>query len=489
MLNRLRRMTIVGGIIFLLIGVVLISGCERKTPGKMTVLIQGSDAYARWLQTKITKFSKSFDWQVTVSTYVQNEDLLDMLNLEQETQSKKIGVIEVPLELSQQLVRHKKVIPFSRAASEERLARDLRTYNPAMFPLTQKVQKVSLMPERADVFLMVYLKVPVKNLLKEWKLYEREFSFVLQRYNHWGLPIGYSFEKDPSKWDFYDLAFMGYYWAAKPYHDALIPRLGHQGLPTTGTLNALATRVIESGGTNKDLQNPLSRPVVDMFQWESLFVKENYYNPEMWENGWSSANLVNEFLNRRLFLTFLNQQQLFSLFEKIDSNKTKIPVRTEDVGISILPRGCSLMLGPERVPETAGSNSSSLYVWSLGIPSTFPDAPFAYKLIRFMTSRNLQAEAMNKFGILPTRKGVLAEADSVLDQSWKRNVFHVLRKQLNAGVIMLPSDSEWTHLGALYLAAWENICVKSKLSRQNAIKKALKPIFKDVMKSRGGTGQ
>ncbi len=479
MVYRFRKMW-VWGVVVLLVGAISGGGCGRQSRQEMTVFIQGSDAYAKWLQEKVSDFGKSLGCKISVSTYFQNEDLLDMLNLEKDGRSNKMGVIEVPLELSDYLRETKMIIPLKRAVSEEQLRHDLRKYDFRLFPMEKDPQKAALIPGRGTIILMAYLKPAVKEVLRDWKLYRREFSFVMQKYNHWGLPTGYSMETNPEKWDFYDLAFMAYYWAAKPYQGLLIPRLAHWGAPATGALNDLSVRVFELGASPDDLFNPLDERIVDMFQWESLFIKEGFYNPEMWESNWSGKELVSEFLSEHIFLAFLDQSQMFSLFGSLSSSTLQVSLQLNQVGLSPLPKGCSLLLAHNLVPEREGKHTSGFYEWSFGIPSKFRNPQLAYKVIRFITNENLQRQAMNRFGFLPSRKSILAESDSVLDSPWKRAVFQVVKNQLAAGVQPFPSDSRWNRIGALYLAAWENICVEKQITKWNAVEDALKPVAVDV---------
>ncbi|NOY79053.1 MAG: hypothetical protein GXO76_14470 [Calditrichaeota bacterium] len=479
MINRFRKVWI-WGLVLLIVGAVLAPGCGQRSPREMTVLIQGSDAYAKWLQEKLSGLGKSFGWKITVSAYFQDEDLLDMLNLEKDGRSNKMGVIEVPLELSDYLRKKKMIIPLKQAVSEEQLRQDLRMYDFSLFPEENNAQKVTFLPERGTLFLMAYFKPAVREVLRDWRLYEREFSFVMQKYNHWGLPVGYAMEKNPEKWDFYDLAFMAYYWAAKPSQGLLIPRMAHSGAPTTGTLNDLSTRAFELGASTNDLFHPLNTSVIDMFQWESLFIKEGLYNPEMWENNWLGTDLISEFLSENIFLSFFDQSQLFTLFGGLASDTLHVPLKLSEVGISTLPKGCSLLLGKNLVSERAGKKVSGFYLWSLGIPSRFRNPQLAYKVIRFITGENLQKQAMNTFGYLPSRKNILAASDSVLDRRWKREIFRVVKKQLAIGVQPFPSDFKWNKIGALYLAAWENICVEKQTTRWNAIENALKSMDNEV---------
>lgn len=468
------------GLIVLVGGFILGQGCGQKSPHEMKILVRESDTYAKWLQDKLSDLGKSFSCKIVVSTYSQDEDLLDMLNLQKDGHSNKIGVVEVPLELSRRLLADKMIIPLSKAVSEERLNHDLKAYNFKLFPIASNARETALIPERGNIFLMAYLKLPVKDVLRDWKLYRREFSFVLQKYNHWGLPSGYTLEADPEKWDFYDLTFMAYYWAAKPYHSLLIPRVAHRGGPTTEALNDLSTRIFELGASTGDLFNPLNESMVDALQWESIFIKEGYYNPEMWENDWSGSDLISEFLNRHIFLTYFNQSQLFTLLGSLTSDTLRVPIKLDDIGIAALPKGCSVILGHDLVPERPGKKTSGFYMWSLGIPSKFRNPQLAYKVIQFMTGENLQQQQMNEFGFLPSRKNILAESDSILDKSWKKAVFRVLKKQLVAGVQPFPSDSSWNKIGALYLAAWQNICVEKQITQWKAVENALKPLAKDV---------
>ena len=457
-----------------------LGGCRKKSPRNLTLAIHASDTYAAWLQTQLKQFTRHSKWSVTIQNYGQCDDLLDLMNLERDASHKTLAVVQVPMEIGTRLISEGYLSDLSRISKPGQLAAELNAFEPRMLWPASSGTGIYLIPGQGALFLLAYLKTPLQDVEENWELYKREFSFVMMKYNHWGVPAGFKLDADPDKWDFYDLAFMGYYWAARPYNKELLPRIAHRSLACESTVNEMAARLFELGGTKKTLFHFLSDANLDQLQWESLFVKEGFYNAEMWENHWSGPELVAEFLRRGIFLSYFTPEELFEIFKAIESDSGKTDIQMSEVDLSLVPKGCSLELGRGFRPVRMGKQESGLYVWYWGIPKTFTNKKAAYRLVQFLTSDSLQTRALREFGQVPTRRRLIENAENLVKKPWKRTIEGLVRRQIREGVQMLPIRKEWPQVGALYLNAWQKISVQDQLTNRKAIEKALQPFEKQV---------
>ncbi len=477
--NRQKRVFLWGFWVWVVLGMFL-TGCGKRGSQNLTLLVHAPKPYLLWLQTQLQDFTRTSKWKVQVQNYGQCDDLLDLLNLEKGAPQKSIAVAEIPMELGSRLISGGYLSNFNPIGDSRSVTHGLSAFEPRMLWPQANRARTYLFPDRAELFLLAYLKTPLQDVEKNWELYKREFSFVMMKYNHWGVPANFKLEADPDKWNFYDLAFMGYYWAARPYRKQLLPRIAHRGLPCASTVNELAARVFELGGTRQSLFNFLSDANLDQFQWEGIFVKEGFYNAEMWENNWTGADLVSEFLHRTIFLSYFTPEELFDIFKAIETDSNRTDIQMSEVDLSLLPRGCSLELGKGLRPVRTGKQESGLYVWYWGIPKTFKNKKIAFKLIQFLSSDSLQSRALREFGRVPTRRRLVENAEELVRSPWKRTIFGLVRRQIREGVQTLPIKKVWPQVGAIYMDAWDKICVNEQLTNRTAIENELKPFQKDV---------
>ncbi len=459
-----------------------LSGCGKKSPRSLTLLIRAPKAYTVWLQKQTEAFTRDTKWQVQIQNYGQCDGLLDLLNLEKEASRKTVAVVQVPMELGSRLIAEGYLSQLGDVWGTKSLEVDLNDFEPRMLWPGSTPARTYLIPDQGELFLLAYLKTPLQEVEENWELYKREFSFVMMKYNHWGVPAGFRLDADPDKWNFYDLAFMGYYWAARPYNKELLPRIAHRCFSCASTVNEMAARLFELGGTQKGLFHLLNDANLDQFQWESIFVKEGFYNAEMWENNWSGPDLVADFLRRGIFLSYFTPEELFEVFKTIEADSLKTDIQMSEVDLAMVPRGCSLELGTGLKPARTGKQESGLYVWYWGVPKTFGNKKMAYRLIRFLTSDSLQTRALREFGQVPTRRGLVENAAELVRSPWKRTIMGLIRRQIREGVQLLPTSPVWPQIGAVYLNAWKEICVGEQLTNRQTIREALQPFEKQVQK-------
>jgi len=473
--SRMKNKTIekIGFWILLLLMIFSLCSCGKKPKMEMTVLIRMMDIQDLWFREKMKEFEKENGVKLNVVTFDKVEDVKKMIELELKSGRKKIGLVKTAYEMVYPLVENELMISLSQLADSAQLEKDLSEYLPLASDIVTIKGEVFYIPRKLETYLLFYLKSKVTDALENWEKDKSKIDELLRKANGYGLPEGYLLEKDPDQWDFYDLLVLSYYWANHPYQGLKLPRMAHRGKEYAGTANELYTRIFESGGDQKDILEMSTEPVVDMFQWEGFFVKNNLYNPGMWEQSWSGGGIWKAISEGQVFLAFMHQIDLFFIHGGSDPTMTGYLKEPEDLGIAILPRGASLELNSDGTPKRKGAHKSNLYGWWWGIPKTSPSPELSYKLARFITNRENQIEECSRFGMFPVRKDVLEEISEVSSEDWKRHIFEVSQKQFESGTEPTPSISSLPLLNQNYLDAWYKIAVEKKIADKEKIKSIL----------------
>jgi len=472
-------------IIFWILLLLMISSlffCGKKPKMEMTVLIRMMDIQDLWFRERIKDFEKENDVRLNVVTFDKVEDVKRMIELELKSGRKKIGLVKTAYEMVYPLVKEDHLIPLSQIVDTAQLKNDLSEYLPLALEVGTIEGKVFYIPRKLETYLMFYLKSKLEDVLKNWEEDKTEIDEMLKSVNGYGLPRGYILEKDPNQWDFYDLVVLSYFWANHPYQGLKLPRMAHRGKRYAGTANELYTRIFELGGDQKDLIEMIAEPVVDMFQWEGFFIKNNLYNPGMWEQSWSGGGIWKAISEGQVFLAFMHQMDLFFIHGGSDPTMSGYLKDPEDLGIAILPRGVSLEMRNDGTPKRKGDHKSNLYGWWWGIPKTSPSPELSYKLARFITNRENQIEECSRFGMFSVRADVLEEILKIFTEDWKRNIFEVSQTQFEIGTKPTPSITSLPLLNQNYLDAWYEISVEKKLTHREEIKSVLEKYARENKK-------
>ena len=440
--------------------------CRVERFRKMTVFAYVPKAQQVWLNQHVKKFGLKHNWKIEISTSNKLENLPEILRLETRTGEKNVGLVCVPSEMAKSLVKSGLIKPLIEVCNPEKLETDFSEYLSVARAECKIDGKYYYLPDRLEVFLLFYVKSKVREVVQHWSIYRTQINTLLRNYNRFGLPRGYQLEADPNQWDFFDLVVVGYYFSHTPYDGLLVPRLAHRGRYYAGTVHELVTRIFAMGGNKSNLSSLLADPVVDMLQWESLFVKEQFYHPEMWDSGWAGNEILWQIIRKHVFVAYLQPNELF----RINESRQYF----DSIGIAVLPKGVSLEIGADGQPQRIGTRKSALHGWYWGIPVTSPDPKFSYKLARFITSFNLQMEAAFSFGSMTVRQDVLDKIVKSSDTSWNYQVFRMGQKQLKTGVEIIPDYLAHGSVGVSLLNLWRDICVQNHLVDRRRIKAVLK---------------
>jgi len=461
--------------LFSLLGICLLifSCAEKPEKPEMTVLIRMMDIQDLWFREKMKEFETENQVKINVVTFDQVEDVREMIDLEIKSGKKTIGLVKTAMEMVYPLASEDYVIPLKEIIGPTQLEKDMREYLPEALEAEIVDDKIYYIPRKLETYLLFFLKSKVQDALDNWEKDREEINLLLKNVNGYGLPEGYRLESDPQEWDYYDLAVLAHFWANHSYQGLRLPRMAHRGKRYAGTVNELITRIYQLGGNKEDVLSMTTDPVIDCLQWESFFIRNNLYHPGMWEQAFSGGDIWNAISQGEVFLCFMHQIDLFFLRGGSDPTMTGYLLDPEDMGLSIMPKGMSLDLTDQRQPRREGGHFSNLYGWWWGIPVTSPDPELSYRLARFITSKETQAEECSRFGMYPVRNDVIDDLDQAFDAPWKREIFRVSRLQFDSGTQAAPQLAQWPQIGKNYLDAWYEIAVDKQLLNSKEISKAL----------------
>jgi len=461
--------------------------CQKGTDvPEMTVPIRMMDIQDIYFREKMKEFERQNQVRIDVVTFDQVEDVRQMMELERSSGQQRIGLVKTALEMVYPLAESGYLIPLDEIVDSVRMERDLDEYLPQARDMGNIDGRYYYIPRKLETYLLFYLESKVKDALDGWEKLRPEMDAAFREFNGYGLPAGYELEREPADWDFYDIAVLSFFWANQPYQDILLPRVAHRGKRYAGTVNELATRVFQLGGDKGDILAMNTGSVKDMFQWESFFVRGDMYHPGMWERAWSGGDIWKAVSSGEVFLCYLHQIDLFFVHGGSDPTMSGYLSDPSDMRVSVLPKGVSLELTGEGLPEREGGQSSNLYGWWWGIPITSPDPDLSYRLARFITSRENQIEECSRFGMFPVRKDVLDDLAQSFDERWKREIFEISRQQFDVGTKELPRLKQWPRVGKNYLDAWYDVSVTRRIVESRKLSHALEAyarINQDILSS------
>ena len=464
----LNRILVCGAL--LLVWILGFSCTSKKEKREMTVLIRMMDIQDLWFRQKMKEFEKENKVTLHIVTFDHVEDVKGMIDLEKKTGQNRIGLVKTPREMVSPLVKENLMIPLGTIVDSVQLNRDLSDYLPLAVEGGRVEGKIYYLPRKLETYVLFYLKSKLQEALQNWEKQRGEIETLLRKVNGYGLPKDFRLEPDPSQWDYYDLAVLGYFWAHTDYDGLNLPRIAHRGKRYAGTVNEMATRIFQLGGDKEDLLAMDTDPVIDFFQWESFFIENGLYHPNMWEKGWSGGDIWRAISEGQVFLAYMHQIDLFFIHGGSDPTMLGYLSDPEDMGVAVMPKGVSLDMDSEGKPKREGHPESNFYGWWWGIPVTSPDPLLSYRLARFITSYQNQIEECTRFGMFPVRRDILDNIGDAFDSEWKRRVFEVTRTQLERGTEDIPEDLAWPQIGKNYLDAWYEIAVDQHVTPRKKIR-------------------
>jgi ABC-type glycerol-3-phosphate transport system substrate-binding protein len=443
-----------------------LSGCSiKRSPKEITVLLRMMPSQERFFREEVlAAFEKQHECKVTIARFENEWDIDRILKLESSKKTPAIGLVKTPFEMTRVLVTKGHLLDLITIADSPQVLFDLAEYHPLATQLGSFDGKPYYIPRKLETRMLFYRKSMVADAAAKFPNHRDRINRELKLQNGYGLPAGYALEPDPSEWDFYDLYVAGAIWAAEEYNGIKMPRLAHRGARYAGTSLFLVDRSLQLGATKDDILRLTADRSVETFLWERVLVRNNLYNPGMWQDPWKGANIYNAIKDGKAFIAYLQQIDAFLVHGWPDdpSMPTYMP-SVEDLGLTTVPKAVSFELDAKGQPVFEGTRSISTGGWWWGVPKTSPDPKLSYALARYIASREVQARECSRFGMLPVRKDILNNLPQVFDQGWVGDIFKTAIEQVRLNEnTTVPLVAAYAEMSQNIIDAWYALGVEYK---------------------------
>ncbi len=469
----------------------LTAGCGQKASVReISVLIRMMPAQEKFFREEvISAFEKQHQCKIKVVTFTDMWDIEATLKLEKGSRTPSIALVKTPFEMTRVLVGKGYMAPLSDIVDSLQLEQDIAEYHPLAMGLGYIDERPYYLPRKLETRVIFYLKSKVAEAVAAFPAQRAQIESVLKKENGYGLPAGYALEEDPNLWDYYDLFVVGSIWANTPYFGVKMPRIAFRGAKYEGTALGLIDQSIQLGATPKDILQLNSEPVLRMLEWHSQFVKNQIFNPAMWQDPMRGANIWEGVSSGKVFLATVQQIDCFFLHGW--KNSVEMPgymKEPDDMGLAIMPQGNSFALDSKGNPVFTGDRKITTGGWWWGIPRTAPDAKLAYELARYITNHDVQAQECARFGIMPVRKDILNSLADVFTEGWVGQIFEKSAEQIQInGLTTIPLTPFYSDVGRNYIDLWYATCIpngelKGPLTSAADLRKAVSGKYLDAQR-------
>jgi ABC-type glycerol-3-phosphate transport system substrate-binding protein len=446
----------------------LLSGCAA--PARLRVamdLLPGQEALYK---TRILKpFEKKHKCLVEIVPAPDPAKLPDLL-----AAGDTVDLVAAPLAMTRALAGRNLIAPLDAVAGPKDLADARKEF--FLTDLGAVGGRTYFLPRSIETPVIVYLKSKVAEAVQYWGIRRDEINRALARYNGRGLPRGYVLEKDPSRWDWFDLFVAGWYWAAKEVQGQKRGRLalGPPGSP--GFPQSLMDACFLSGAGPDGILGMNDAGVADMFQWQSVLAREGILSPLLLKERWSDAQVREGFRSGELYLSVARQTEAFQIHGTGSADLPGYLADPEDMGVALMPKGGSLLLNPDGDPLREGRRSAATRSQWWGVTLRARDPKLAYELARYLADTENQVQESAAFGLVPVRQDLLGELGLMFGGGWTAEVFQTASQQLVENrLTTAPLVEEFPAVARNYQAAYEDICLPGpgQKTRYEDVRKAL----------------
>ncbi len=453
-----------------LLAIICLSFMRCAKPREFSVLIKMIPVQEEDFRKKvIPPFESANNCKITVLTFE------DMWNIEDKLKEAKadatippVGLVKTPFEMTKVLVGRGLIRDINSIIAKADFDKIKEEY--FLLDLTTYAGKTYYIPRKFETRILVYLKSKVKDAVKNWENMKEALHESLKKQNGIGLPARYNLEADPNNWDFYDLFVLGYYWSNSEYFGQKSPRMAQRAKRYPGTALGLIDRTFELNAREEDILKMNSEPILDMFEWEAIFFKNNLYQGEMCKSEWSGSDLWKAFQENKIFLSYLTQLDCFFLHGLGTEAMPGFLKDPDDMGVARMPQGCSFGLKPDGTYLREGKRAITTGGWWWGIPQDAPHPDLSIKLARYITSQEKQLESCSNFGMVPVRQDILSDLSLMFGQGWISKVFQTSFTQLVENkYTTIPLIQEYDQIGKNYIEAWYDICVNKNFGKDGNV--------------------
>lgn len=432
---------------------------------EVIIYIRMMDSQDKWFRENIiNKFQKEYGAKVTVKTFENETDLMNIIKLDEDKGT--IGVIKSP---------QSSVFSYKLGDYTMRIE-DVPNVNmdeiKAVYTATALDQVTDAdgtwgLPRKAESMYAVYSKSAVADAVANWETKKDVIEAAFKAENGVGLPTGYTLEADVNEWDWYDVAVAGMYWGNTEINGKTQPRIAHRTKLYEGTTIEIMNKVFSMNGKPEDLLDPTSAPFVETMKWEAFSVKNKIYNETMWKEMWSGGGIWNAFASGDVYFAYMSQMDAFFIHGGSSPDMTGYLADPDDMGIALNPAGASLELKDGK-PAVTGTHATTSNGWYWCIPKNAKNPELSLELIKFITNEENHSAEASTFGIMPVTNYVMDNLDTLVAEPWMREVFEVGAKQAEAGLYSVPLQSKWPEISAVYQQGWHDVALSGDTSKVEA---------------------
>jgi hypothetical protein len=316
----------------------------------------------------------------------------------------------------------------------------------------------TLIPRQFETSLLVYSKSRLQDALQSWPELKEKINSQIKKNNGFGLPVGYSLEADPSKWDYYDVAVVGLVWANTDYNGHMTSRVAHRARKNSELSKFLENGIYQLNGDSAAIYNCRGDAVVDAIQWEAFYAASGTYNKKMWEKGLGGGELLEMFASGEIFLTTLTQAECFYLHGTGHAERKGLLKDPSDIGVALMPTACSFELNEKGEVLRKGVKSVATKCWWWGIPFNASSVTLSYRLAKFLSDTAVQVGECSRFGMIPVRKEVVNELSVVFKDAWTKDVLGTALGQLvHNGSLAQTDNANSDKIRNMYIDLWYDI--------------------------------
>jgi len=138
----------------------------------------------------------------------------------------KYDIIKVPMDRAAEIASKGYIRPVSDVATPAEAIRIRQAFS--LPPLAASGDTLYYIPRKLETRIMVYRISKVEQALREYADCAAPLDSAIRSFAGRGLPSGYILEKDPNKWDYYDVLMAGFVWNDKGIG---FGKIGHGGAP------------------------------------------------------------------------------------------------------------------------------------------------------------------------------------------------------------------------------------------------------------------
>jgi hypothetical protein len=438
-------------------------GCAPRT--NMTVMIKMIDAQEAYFREEVLE---GFEKQEKADLEVVRFPNVDSIEQALDGYRGEVSLLKVPFDKGWSLAHRGLIKPLNSFLTDDELDEFSETY--LLTSLGQRNGQQYYVPRKFETRIMVYRKSKVIDAVAVWRKHREAIDAEMKKYNGYGLPATYLLEENPNEWDFFDVFVVGWIWAHTPYEGTTAPRVAHRGKRYSGTGLRLIDRAFQCGADSAAILTLSGNGVIDSYHWEAVYAAAGVLNPRMWEEEWSGSGVWQGFKEGEVFLSFMTQLDCFFIHGTGRDGLTGYLDDPEDMGVAVMPRGCSVELDSKGTVVRKGSRAITTGGWWWGVPAEAPDPRASYRLARHITSTENQIQGCSRFGMIPVRKEILSDISMLFGGGWVSSIYDVSFRQLmHNKYTVLPYSPNFDKIRDLYIGAWFDIVARGNWSQDRGV--------------------